>query len=104
MVEKIKLKEIKRVQRINERKKNAFRKLISEKGYNYGRGYIVISKDNKIIDGNHRYQACLELYGKNAYMKVRKRNISYFMHNFLFILYNLLVIGLFVLLIIYLWT
>jgi hypothetical protein len=104
MVEKIKLKEIKRVQRVSEKKKNALRTLISKKGYDYGRGLIIISKDNKIIDGNHRYQACLELYGKNAYMKVKKRNISYLMHNVMFILYNLFVIGLFVLLVIYLWT
>jgi hypothetical protein len=104
MVEKIKLKEIKKVQRINERKKNAFRKLISENGYNYGRGYVVISKDNKIIDGNHRYQACLEIYGKNAYMNFKRRNITYLMHNLLFILYNLFVVGLFTLLMIYLWN
>lgn len=104
MIEKLQLKDIKRVQRISEKKKNALRKKISENGFNYGRGFVVISKDNKIIDGNHRYQACLELYGKNSYMKVIKRNISYFMHNFMFILYNLFVIGLFVLLIIYLWN
>jgi hypothetical protein len=104
MIEKIKLKDIKRVQRINEGKKNAFRKLMVEKGYNYRKGHIIISKDNKIIDGNHRYQACLEIFGGNAKINVRRRNISYFMHNLFFILYNLLVVGLFILLMIYLWN
>jgi hypothetical protein len=103
MVEKLQLKNIIRKQKINERKKNALRKRIVENGYDYSRGLIIVSKDNKIIDGNHRYQACLEIFGGRAYMKVKKRNISYLTHIVLFILYNLFVVFSFILFIIYLW-
>jgi hypothetical protein len=96
MIEKLKLKDIKRVKKIDTYKKNKLREIIRTRGYDYGRGLVVVSKDNKIIDGNHRYQACLELYGKNAFMKVKKIKVTYFL--------NFFISGLTALLIYYLWN
>jgi hypothetical protein len=47
---------------------------------NFSYGFSVVSfndcSDNRLVDGNHRYEALVELYGRQAYMKVKRKNIE----------------------------
>ena len=104
MIEKLQLRDIKRVGKIDNQKKALLRETIKQRGFNYNRGLVTVSKDNIIIDGNHRYEALVELYGRHAYMKVKRKNISYWLNNFLFYLLNFSLTGLTILVIYYLWT
>lgn len=43
-------------------------------GYNPKKSKIIINDDNKLIDGRHRYEILLELYGSNQELEVKKIN------------------------------
>ena len=43
-------------------------------GYNPKKSKIIINDDNKLIDGRHRYEILLELYGHNQDLEVKKIN------------------------------
>jgi len=64
--------DLKSTQYINETKKNKLKNKIKEEGFDYDKGYIFVSKNNVIIDGNHRYHALRELKGVTFKIKVKK--------------------------------
>lgn len=64
--------------------------------YDYKKSAIKISKDNKIIDGKHRYCILLEVYGEEHEIVVKKLNLPiniFYVFVFMFF-YVFLVVGL----------
>ena len=84
---KLQLSDILFCQRIDEIKKNLIVDSILKNGFDYNLGHIVISKDNEIIDGNHRYHSLLEIYGSDFVIIFKKLNSTKKLyHTFLFVI------------------
>lgn len=64
-------------QYINQKRRNRMKWSIKNFGYvPEGNDLILISKDNEIIDGNHRYCALLSTMGGYSKIEVNKINYS----------------------------
>lgn len=75
-LQKLKLSSIRRTQKISESKKNKIKLSILKKGFDYNKGYITVDRKNIIINGNHRYQSLIEIYGKEHEIFVKKTKLS----------------------------
>lgn len=84
--EKIKLKNIEKSHKINDKKKIPIKKSILKHGFNYGLGYIIIDNKNRIIDGHHRYQSLLEIKGEESEILVKKSNLTFSQFYFFYFL------------------
>jgi hypothetical protein len=45
-------------------------------GFDYKKGFINITKDNYITDGNHRFQTLKEMYGENYQVYVERISLT----------------------------
>jgi len=82
---------------ITPKRKNIMTNIILREGFDYNISYILVSKDNEIIDGNHRYCALLRIKGPGHMIKVKKVNVSknFYIAFFLVIIYVSIILGIF---------
>jgi hypothetical protein len=72
-------------QYIYPKRKNVMTNVILREGFKYDGDYIFVSKDNEIIDGNHRYCALMKLKGPNYRIKVKRVNTGKKLYIFTFL-------------------
>jgi len=77
-IEEIPISQIKSTQKINVYKKNEIKKSIHLDGYSEDI-LILVSKDNEVIDGNHRFVALSEINKelRNRYNTIRVRKSKF---------------------------
>jgi hypothetical protein len=54
------------------KKQNSMREDIKTSGYDYTKGYIVLTNDGDIIDGNHRFVSLSENYHPNSKIMIKR--------------------------------
>jgi hypothetical protein len=81
--ETVKLKDLKPISNIRWEEKHYNIKDDVINNYDIKKGIITITKDNKILDGNHRYYTLLEHYGNNYQIMVRRVPIKKSLYLFL---------------------
>jgi len=75
-IKRIKLKELKPRPNLKWTKEQLAMKPEIIQSYNPRIGIIVITKDNKILDGNHRYHILIEHYGGEHEVIVKQRRFK----------------------------
>jgi len=45
-------------------------------GFDYKKGFITVTKDNYITDGNHRFHTLKEMHGENYYLYVERISLT----------------------------
>lgn len=88
---KVKLKNLRKTAKINPKKKYRIKASIIKNKFDYRLGYIFVDKDNKIINGHHRYQSLLEINGRDYEILVKRTNKTTFFYYL--IQFGLIMIG-----------
>lgn len=73
---KVKLKDLKKVNGVKWTNKQLDMKVDILNGYDSNKGIITISKDYKILDGNHRYLILIEHYGGEHEIEVKQKRFN----------------------------
>jgi len=60
-IEEVEISKLISSQNIDKKKVDKISNLINVNGFDYNEGYIFVSKDYRIINGNHRYNSLLKL-------------------------------------------